>query len=730
MKKIIFKFIIFFFVVIIFFVVYLSTVGLETSRWNSQIDLLAKKLNKQLKTEFKEVKIVLDPFNFEINVKTIGPKFKLDNKTIELANIKSKISINSLINNNFSIKNLDISTRSLEIKNLISFIRNFQNSPGLYFLEKALKKGYLISDINLEFNDQGKIKNNYRVKGFLKDANINLLKKYELDNINLIFDIKDDFYKLEDINLNLNDISLYSQNIIIKDINDNFLIKGSIENKDISLNNRIINKFIKENIPKFNLKNLDFDTKSEFSFNLNKKLKVDNLNFNSKVNLNNLKLSNEFKLEKYFPNFNNEINFKNHLIEISYKKNRLSIKGEGDILLQDNNDKIDYQINKQDENLDFNVHFKVEKNPILLDFLGYNKKENSKADLTLIGSHIFKEGIKIKSLSLIETKNKMIVENLVFNKNLKVDNFDLIDLEYFDEDLRENKIEIKRVKEFYNVSGPKLNANSLIENLINGENDNNFKFLNFNLNLKIKVDQVFLDKENVLSNVFGNINFQKNQIFNAKLDGLFSKNKRFQFTVNTSQNEKVTTLYMDKAEPIVNRYKFIKGFKNGVLDFYSQKKGDQTTSNLKIYNFRLKELPILTKLLTLASLQGIADILSGEGITFDELEMNFRNQKNLITIEEMYAIGPAISILMDGYVEKNEIVSLRGSLVPATTINKAIGNIPVLGKILVGSKTGEGVFGVSFKIKGPPKKLETSVNPIKTLTPRFITRTLEKIKKN
>ena len=101
-----------------------------------------------------------------------------------------------------------------------------------------------------------------------------------------------------------------------------------------------------------------------------------------------------------------------------------------------------------------------------------------------------------------------------------------------------------------------------------------------------------------------------------------------------------------------------------------------------------------------------------------------------MTINEMYAIGPAISILMDGYIEKNKLISLRGSLVPATTINKAIGNIPVLGKILVGSKTGEGVFGVSFKIKGPPRELETIVNPIKTLTPRFITRTLEKIKKN
>ena len=35
-----------------------------------------------------------------------------------------------------------------------------------------------------------------------------------------------------------------------------------------------------------------------------------------------------------------------------------------------------------------------------------------------------------------------------------------------------------------------------------------------------------------------------------------------------------------------------------------------------------------------------------------------------------------------------------------------------MGDILVGDKTGEGVFGVGFKIKGPPKKLETSVNPI------------------
>ena len=138
----------------------------------------------------------------------------------------------------------------------------------------------------------------------------------------------------------------------------------------------------------------------------------------------------------------------------------------------------------------------------------------------------------------------------------------------------------------------------------------------------------------------------------------------------------------------------------------------------------------MAKLLSLASLQGIADLLTGEGIRFSDFEMKFTNNDKLMTINELYAIGPSISILMEGYVQSDELISLRGTLVPASTINRTIASIPVIGNLLIGKKVGEGVFGVSFKIKGSPNNLETTVNPVKTLTPRFITRTLEKIKKN
>ena len=284
------------------------------------------------------------------------------------------------------------------------------------------------------------------------------------------------------------------------------------------------------------------------------------------------------------------------------------------------------------------------------------------------------------------------------------------------------------MKNKYILNGSSFNANNLINDLL--FKDRNPNFLKIDTKIDIDIEKLFLDKEYNLFNLKGDIDFKKKEVVKANINGNFSDDKKLKFTINTNESNKITTLFIDKAKPIVRRYKFIKGFDEGSLDFYSSKKFGESISQLKIYDFKLKELPLLTKILTLASLQGIADILSGEGIRFDEFEMNFKNKGKLMTIDEIYAIGPAISILMEGYVEKDELISLRGTLVPATTINKFIGSLPVLGKILVGSKTGEGVFGVSFKIKGPPKKLETSVNPIKTLTPRFITRTLEKIKKN
>ena len=303
-------------------------------------------------------------------------------------------------------------------------------------------------------------------------------------------------------------------------------------------------------------------------------------------------------------------------------------------------------------------------------------------------------------------------------------------ISYFDKENINNSLQIKKDNKNFLISGKSFNINKIITKLLDNKISKKQKIFKNYFDLLFDIKKIHLDKNNFSNNLKGFISINKNEIDELNLESVFLNNKKIKFTVNTTKNnEKITTLFSEKAKPLVDRYKFIKGFNEGKLDFYSIKKNDKTISTIKIYDFKLKELPALTKLLTLASLQGIADLLSGEGIRFNEFEMNFTNKEKLMTIDEIYAIGPAISILMEGYIEQDNLISLRGTLVPATTINKTISSIPLLGGILVGEKVGEGVFGVSFKIKGPPQNLETTVNPIKTLTPRFITRTLEKIKK-
>ena len=723
--KIVFKLFISILVIFLIVITYLSIFGIETDRFNNQIENKIKNIDEKTEIELKKIRLVLEPFKFKLNIKTVGSKLKNQNGVVEIENLKTQISLRSLIENKFSIENLDISTKSLEIKNFISFIRSFQNTPELFILEKTIKKGYLIADIKLEFDSEGNIKDNYVINGFLKDTKLSLLKKYNFKELNLIFKYKKDNLSLNDISFSLNNLNFLSENISLKKDKDKFLVDGEISHKELDFDDKNLDILIKPFFSEIDFKKLRFSSNNRFSFQINKEFEFNDFNLNSKVLIDEFSIINKFKLKNFFPNVKENLNFSNHEITIKYLANNLNIDGKGNVLIQEKNDTLTYSINRKKDILNFKTSLKINDNPLKIKPLNY---EINNALVQLEGSKNKKDEIQIKVFSITEKQNQIIGKNLNFNKNFEIIKLGMIDLDYLDKENQKNKIKFFALKNRYILNGPSFNANKLIDELLSDNKKSNF--INIDANIEINVDKILLDNEYNLLNFNGNLSFKNKEIVKANLDGSFSNNQKLKFTINTNDNKKITTLYVDKAEPLVRRYKFIKGFDKGTLDFYSLKEIGISSSTLKIYDFNLKELPALTKVLTLASLQGIADILSGEGIGFNEFEMNFTNKGDLMTIDEIYAIGPAISILMDGYVEKNELISLRGTLVPATTVNKLIGSLPILGKILVGSKTGEGVFGVSFKIKGPPKKLETTVNPIKTLTPRFITRTLEKIKKN
>ena len=881
MSKKILKYISIIIGVFVLIIIYLSTVGIETEKFNQQIEHLVKQKNNKLNTSLKKIKLTLDPLNFKINAKTTDAKIIFKGKLIELEFIKTQISLNSLIKSQLVTSQIEISTKPVLLKNFVSFMRSINNRPELFFLERFIKRGYLIADLKFNFDDFGALKKDYKVNGFLKEGEISIFKKNKLKKINFLFDITENNFNFRDISFDTNNINFLSKRLNIKKDKKDYLLEGTIRNKNSPLNDELL-QMIKLKYPQFDLINTNFESNNDFSFNINNKLKVENLTINSnilidssqykrndlisknivqindlidlkdheikasyvnnklsikgkgkvklldkfdlidyevvnkgsdfdlvsnielsKLNIKNqnlikeyfpntkdilnlkdhkikasysnkklsiegsgkVKLVDKFELidyevakkgsdfdlvsnielseiniknqnliKEYLPNTKNTLNLKDHKIKINYKDNILSMEGSGKIKLEKEFNKIKYSFSKKNKKYNFETDLEVNDAPLKIDFINYEKDKKLNSQIKIIGSYTKKIGLDLKKISLISKNNRIMINNLILDNKNKIAKVDKVDLDYFDNSEKRNKFVLSRIKNnYYELNGSLLNADSLITNLLKGKDDQQLDIFKENINMTLNFSNVYIDNDNIVKDLNGKLRIVDNKVNQANISALFDNDEKLTFTINTKDEEKITTLFSSRAKPLVKRYKFIKGFEDGnegYLDFYSSKKDGISNSKLIIDNFKVKEIPALAKLLSLASLQGIADLLTGEGIRFTDFQMNFTNKNKLMTIQELYAIGPAISILIEGYIEEDNIISLRGTLVPATTINRSIASIPLIGDLLIGKKVGEGVFGVSFKVKGPPKKLETTVNPIKTLTPRFITRTLEKIKKN
>ena len=728
MIKIVYRLFISLTLIIALIVIYLSIIGVKTDKFNNQITSKVREINSNLDLKLNQVNIKLNPLSFTVDLKTLGTDLSYQDNIIQLENLKSQISLKSIFKNEFAISELAISTKSIALKDLIILVKEVKNYQQLFIANEIIDNGYIVADLKFEFNEVGNIKDNFIIKGLVNNAELTLSNK-KVTKLNFIFQANNKELNLEDLTFLLNNKSLNIPKLNAKKNDDNFLVTGIVKNKDLNFEKNDIKKFLDNKLINKNLNNLSFNSESNFKFNIDNKLKIKNLDIQASVNVNKLDIDNFLGDNSILPNIKKNLVFENQQIKINYNKSKIEITGSGNIFIQNNLDVINYQITNIQDNYLFNLDFEIEDNPLILNFINFEKDVESSLSLKLKGA-LKKDKLEFDHIILTEDKNIISIENLQLSKDFKIEELETINLNFEDKSKLKNELKLKKDKNAYVISGASFNADHLITELLKSNEDNKKKFFSKNFELKINVKKVYLDANNKIDNLKGKIILSNNEVVNLNLESDFSNNKKITFTIRDNNGEKITTLFSDEAKPLVDRYKFIKGFTEGKLDFYSSKKNNESKSNLKIYDFKLKELPALTKILSLASLQGIADLLSGEGIRFSEFEMNFDNKADLMTINEIYAIGPAISILMEGYVEKDNLVSLRGTLVPATTINKTIGSIPLIGNILVGQKVGEGVFGVSFKIKGPPKDLETTVNPIKTLTPRFITRTLEKIKKN
>ena len=141
--------------------------------------------------------------------------------------------------------------------------------------------------------------------------------------------------------------------------------------------------------------------------------------------------------------------------------------------------------------------------------------------------------------------------------------------------------------------------------------------------------------------------------------------------------------------------------------------------------YRVTNAPGFARLLSLASLSGIADLLTQSGIFFRKLELPFEMTAERINLLDGDMSGPSLGLTLRGEINHiTEQVDLHGALVPSYVLNSLLGNIPLLGELIVG-RQGEGIFGVTFLISGPVDDVSIVANPFSVLTPGILRRLTE-----
>ena len=738
MAKILLKFFALSLISLIVIIFYLTYYGVETDRFDEIIKKKANEFNYYAKLDFNKTNIHLNPTKLNLIVKLKDPKILIKNDNIKLYKLDLFLSIKSLFSSDFLLKKAIIAFEENDIKDLTKisniFLPKFINKK----LNKIFNKGKLEGEFVVPFTSIGKIGEDYYFSGKINNATINLTQEYAIKNLTTeinhtkikgINSFKSTIRQGQFFDLDLGDSVInVKRNKVSTDIESILKTKGKFDSTQIK---KLLN-ILKLDVKALNEISGTVDLKTNINFSLIKNFKIKDLSYLVNGNINNLDLVTEKNklITGFLPDYKSKFSLKNTNITVTNSKKNQTLELNGFVKINDNFDNFEIKQNFNTNKKIFNINglINLTSSKIKLSQLNYKKDKGIPSEVNFDLNFISNKYYNINTFNYSDTKSLLKLNNIKLDKDFQIKDFKEIKIKTFNNKIKNNDFSIIKKNNII-INGDVYDAAPLLKSLYK-KNNGNLLSKNISSDININFNKTITGTNDDLKNLSAIASLKKGKFNKLSLKGNFSENEIIEMSIYQIDKDKKTLhLISDRARPFIKNFDFVKGFEGGKLEYETITSQEISNSNLIITDFKVSKVPALAQLLTLASLQGIADTLSGEGIRFDSFEMKSNSKENVLNIEDALAMGPAVSILLSGYVDKGNIVSLRGTLVPATKLNSIISSIPVVGEILVGKKTGEGVVGVSFKMKGPPKDIKTTVNPIKTLTPRFIVRAFEKMKK-
>ena len=727
MKKLVVYFFYFLLLSVLFFFGALSTIGIETNRFNK---IITNKIDKS----FSNVNLILDSIKFKLDVRelslfivTLNPKIKYNKLEVPVKSIKGYVDFLSLFKASPNINKVNIILDKLQIQEIkkLSFLIKPSNVKSL--INNNVKKGIFNTEIEIYLDSNNSV-DNYIVRGSVSDLELKVTKNIKFENAKFNFFSDKTDILIKNISGRIKNLSIQDGDLTI-DLDKEITLKSNFVTSLILEANEIknYNSIYKDLKIVENFKNLKATLNNNLLIIFDQTYKIKSYNLNSKGKIDNANFKNKNNIKNYFYETIEELSLKNTEIETNFNLEKIDIKANGKYSINKENFlKFDFKSKFSKEDFFLNLIAKYDQ-LIQLDFINYEKPKGLVATIS-VNLEKKKDEVVFNKLSYNEKDNLILANNIKINKYNLI-SFDKISFRTHKNGELNNDFSID-LKDKISIKGAKFDSTNLPRFFKDKGNKNYLAKISKELIIEIDKTIVPLSKNLENFKLIGLLDKGKFSKISAKGD--FGKNQHLDISLRNDKTNKKSYLeiYSDLPQPLLTEFSFFKGLSGGKLFFSSVIEDKTSSSKLIIEDFKVVNAPGMVKLLSLADLGGLADLAKGEGLSFAILEINMEKSNEMLKLNEIYAVGPSISVLMEGYKDKNELTSLRGTLVPAKNLNKFLSKIPVIGEIIIPKEAGEGLFGISFKMKGPPGEIKTTINPVRTLTPRFLQKIIDKNRKS
>lgn len=239
--------------------------------------------------------------------------------------------------------------------------------------------------------------------------------------------------------------------------------------------------------------------------------------------------------------------------------------------------------------------------------------------------------------------------------------------------------------------------------------------------LNSNVKKLFFRNGVEVSNPKLSVNYTKSKLLAAEISGDFDNNKSFSLNINYPQVEAKS----DDLGTLVKAFDISDKIVGGELNLKGELLNNNFKGELLAYDFRIKRMPLFSKLvsvvsLTTTSFEGLNNLFTNSGVKFKKLNCPLTYEELVINLDNCYMSGPTMAITGTGKIDFNQNeISVKGQLIPENIINKVLKNIPIIGSAFNGDRNKE-ALGVSYSVSGEINDPEVNSNPLSILAPGLL----------